>query len=140
MQEIDKKIFIGSNNIINENEFKSLFNYAYNLRIAYSQFELIDKYKNYFITPYETRNESKIYKDKKIKASFDKFFDLFLKTFDGLEWSVSDRNDDFVVAQDLKRNNSDEYLKIMNKIKDLSKAGLDAYKEYRIIIKKILEI
>ncbi len=140
MQEIDKKIFIDSNNIINEDKFKNLFDYAYNLRITYSQFKLIDKYKNYFITPYETRIESKIYNNEKIKTSFDKFFDLFLKTFDGVEWSVSDRNDDFVVAQDLKRNNPEEYLNIMNKIKDLSHAGYTAYKEYRMIIKDILEI
>lgn len=136
----DRKIFLASDKIINESMFESLFMHAYNLRLTQNDYDLLMNYKYYFNTPSDDKQILKIYKNKKIKASFDKFFDLFLKTFDGTEWSVSDRNDDFVLDQDLKRNNPDEYLKVMNKIKDLSNTGLDAYKEYRMTIKEILEI
>lgn len=133
--EIDLKIFLDSDKIINESTFSALFNHAYNLYLTKDDYDLITKYIEYFNTPNNKRQISKIYNDKTIKNNFEEFFNLFLKTFNGTEWFLG-RSNRFVVEPDLKRNNHEEYLDIMNKIKDLSFEGSKAYMKYRKSIKK----
>lgn len=138
--KIDKEIFIDSDNILNEEAFSHLFDSAYNLRYSFEQNDLIDNYKNYFFYNND-KIKSKIYNNKHVRKSFDKFMQLFLELFGGVEWFVSDRHEShFELDSELKKADYEAYSIQVQKIKNLSFNANNAYKEYRKKIKKIFGI
>lgn len=140
MKLTDDEIFLQSNSIISNEEFEHLFNSTYNLRYIQKQFSLIEEYKYYFITPYETKEPTKIYINKTIRDNFNKFFETFLELFGGCEWGIGRNDNFFEIDYNKKQNAPNEFQKDMDKIKNLSFECSSNYKKYRKIIKQELGI
>lgn len=140
MKITDEEIFLHSNSIINDEEFEHIFNCTFNLRYSQKQYDLIEKYKYYFLSPNEKKEPTKIYCNNVVRNAFNNFFNTLLELFGGCEWFTGSDNNFFEIDYSKKQKAPDEFQKDIQKIKNLSSACSNSYKDYRKSVKQELEI